>query len=41
METPTIRQGLEEYAQSLDLSLSEVLALLDCVFSGDPLPEDA
>lgn len=41
METPTIREGLEEYAKSLDLSLTEVVALLECVFSGEPLPEDA
>ncbi len=41
METPTIREGLEEYARSLDLTLTEVLDLLECVFSGEPLPEDA
>ena len=39
METPTTREGLEEYAKSLDLSLDEVLALLDDAFSGEPLPE--
>ncbi len=29
METPTAREGLEEYARSLDLSPEEVLALLE------------
>ena len=40
METPTIREGLEEYAKSLDLSLTEVLALLESAFSGERVPED-
>ena len=38
METP-IRQGLEEYAQSLDLTLNEVLALLENALAGEVLPE--
>jgi hypothetical protein len=33
------REGLEEYAKSLDLSLVEVLALLDDAMSA-PLPEE-
>jgi len=40
METPTFREGLEEYAKSLDLSLTEVLVLLENAFSGERLPED-
>lgn len=39
METPTIREGLEEYAKSLDLSLDEVMALLEDVFKGDVVME--
>ena len=38
METPE-PGGLEEYARSLDLSLSEVLALLEDALAGQPLPE--
>ena len=41
METPTIREGLEEYAESLDLSLAEVLALLENALSGEPIPQSA
>lgn len=39
METPTVREGLEEYAKSLDLTLTEVLALLEDVFRGDVVME--
>ncbi len=33
--------GLEEYAKSLDLSLDEVLDLLESVFAGDVTLETA
>lgn len=33
------RQGLEEYAKSLDLSLDELFALLDRALSPDPAAE--
>lgn len=35
MELPTTREGLEEYAKSLDLTLTEVLALLEGALSGE------
>jgi hypothetical protein len=38
METP-IPGGLEDYARSLDLSLNEVLALLENALSGEPIAE--
>ncbi len=38
METPD-PGGLEEYARSLDLSLSEVLDLLENALAGKPVPE--
>jgi hypothetical protein len=38
MEMP-IPEGLEEYARSLDLTLNEVLALLENALAGEFLPE--
>jgi hypothetical protein len=38
MDLPT-REGLEEYAESLDLTLTEVLALLESALAPDPLAE--
>ena len=35
------REGLEEYARTLDLNLEEVLALLDLLFVGELAPEAA
>jgi hypothetical protein len=37
MELPD-RDGLEEYAQSLDLSLAEVLELLESALAPEALP---
>jgi hypothetical protein len=39
METPTTHEGLEEYAKSLDLSPTEVLALLEGALSDDSAPQ--
>jgi len=39
MEMP-IREGLEEYAKSLDLSLGEVLDLLENALGGEPIEEE-
>ena len=38
METPA-PDGLEEYAKTLDLSPTEVLALLEVALSGEPPTE--
>ncbi|HLY12328.1 MAG TPA: hypothetical protein VKW04_23705 [Planctomycetota bacterium] len=38
MDLP-IREGLEEYAKSLDLSPTEVIALLEDALARDPLEE--
>lgn len=35
METPDVREGLEEYALTLDLKPEEVLALLDRAMAGE------
>ncbi len=35
MDTPEDREGLEEYALTLDLKPEEVLALLDSAMAGD------
>jgi hypothetical protein len=35
MDKPDVREGLEEYALTLDLKPEEVLALLDSAMSGD------
>jgi hypothetical protein len=37
----TMREGLEEYARSLDLSVDEVLDLLESVFAGEVTLESA
>lgn len=38
MELPT-RDGLEEYAESLDLSLKDILALLEAALSPEASPQ--
>lgn len=37
MERSHVREGLEEYALTLDLRPEEVLALLDSAMSGEPV----
>ena len=39
MDKPDVREGLEEYALTLDLKPEEVLALLDCAMAGEPFGE--